>query len=59
MEGRQKKVVIYLIHAQGFFVETSDEWPQDLIISLFYGQQARRGTLVSLSPNEIINKQLA
>ena len=32
---------------------------QVLILSLFYGQQAGRGTLVSLSPNEVINEQLA
>ena len=37
----------------------SDEGPQALILSLFYGQQAGRGTLMSLSPNEVIKKQLA
>ena len=37
MEGHQQKLVIYLVHAQGFSVETSDEWPRAFILSLFYG----------------------
>ena len=56
MESRQLQFVIYLVHTQGFFIETSDKWPQALILPLLYGQQAGWGTLVSLSPNEIINK---
>ena len=37
----------------------SDKGPQAFILPLFYGQQVGRETLMSLSPNEFINKQLA
>ena len=50
---------LHLIHCQGFLVEMSDKGPQTFILSLFYGQQTGRGTFMSLSPNEIVNKQLA
>ena len=36
----------------------SNEGPQAFIFPLFYGQQARRETLVPLSSNEVINEQL-
>ena len=36
----------------------SDEGPQALILSLFYGQQAGRGTLMSLSPKLNSSKEL-
>ena len=59
MKGRQQQLIIHLIHRQGFPIEMSDKEPQAFILPLFYDQQARRGTLMSLSPNKVINKQLA
>ena len=56
MEGRQQQFIIHFVYAQGFSVEASDEWPQALILPLLYGQQAGWGTLVSLSPDKIVNK---
>ena len=46
-------------HPLSELVETSDKGPQTFIFSLFYDQQAGRGTFMPLSPNKVVNKQLA
>ena len=59
VERRQQQLIIHFIHCQSFSVETSDKGPQTFIFSLFYDQQAGQGTFMPLSPNKVVNKQLA
>ena len=59
IEGSQEDFVVYLIYQQGFPVKTADKNSKTLVLSLLYVQQARRGALMPIASDEVVNKQLA